>query len=137
MSEEKNRYWKLLASAWAVPLLFVLLYRLGGPGELMLYPLLVTPLFVLYHKHVQRPLYFALLGLLYFALLGLDLALAVAVGSALNTWLYYRFVSNDGMTPVVGMLMAFLGVGLTLLVTLILTIVKAIVQKKEPTHKNN
>ena len=129
MSEEKNRYWKLLASAWAVPLLFVLLYRLGGPGELMLYPLLVTPLFVLYHKHVQRPLYFALLGL--------DLALAVAVGSALNTWLYYRFVSSDGMTPVVGMLMAFLGVGLTLSVTLILTIVKAIVQKKEPTHKNN
>ena len=59
------------------------------------------------------------------------------MGSALNTWLYYRFVSNDGMTPVVGMLMAFLGVGLTLLVTLILTIVKAIVQKKEPTHKNN
>ena len=53
MSEEKNRYWKLLASAWAVPLLFVLLYRLGGPGELMLYPLLVTPLFVLYHKHVS------------------------------------------------------------------------------------
>ena len=47
MSEEKNRYWKLLASAWAAPLLFVLLYRLGGPGELMLYPLLVTPLFVL------------------------------------------------------------------------------------------
>ena len=72
--------------------------------------------------HVQRPLYFALLGL--------DLALAVAVGSALNTWLYYRFVSSDGMTPVVGMLMAFLGVGLTLLVTLIFTIVKAIIQKK-------
>ena len=88
----------------------------------MLYPLLVTPLFALYHKHVQRPLNFALLGL--------DLALAVAVGSALNTWLYYRFVSSDGMTPVVGMLMAFLGLGFTLLVTLILTIVKAIVQKK-------
>ena len=34
-------------------------------------------------------------------------------------------------------LMAFLGVGLTLLVTLILTIVKAILQKKEPPHKNN
>ena len=122
MSEEKNRFWKLLASTWTVPLLFVLLYRLGAPGELMLYPLLVTPLFTLYHKHVQRPLYFALLGS--------NLTLAVAVGSALNTWLYYRFVSSDGMTPVVGMLMAFLGVGLTLLVTLILTIVKAIVRKK-------
>ena len=118
MNEDQKRFWRLLASSWAVLLPFALAFRLGAPA---------APLFTLFYLRVERPLYFALLGL--------DLALAVAAGSALNTLLYYRHVSNDGMTPVVGMLMAFLGVGLTLLITLILTIVKAIVYKKDAEPK--
>ena len=127
MNEDKKRFWILLASAWAVLLPFALFYRFGAPGEIVLYPLLATPLFIFFYLFVKRPLYFALLGL--------DLTLAVAAGSALNTLLYYRHVSDDGMTPVVGMLMAFLGVELTLLITLILTIIKAIVYKKDAEPK--
>ena len=127
MNEDQKRFWRLLASSWAVLLPFALAFRLGAPGEVVLYPLLAAPLFTLFYLRVERPLYFALLGL--------DLALAVAAGSALNTLLYYRHVSADGMTPVVGMLMAFLGVGMTLLITLILTIVKAILYKKDAEPK--
>ncbi len=125
----KHVKWPLLIAApYSLVLLDVLLYRGGGPLSITVFLLLVPLLYYLFYSSTKKV--FA------FLLLCLNMGLASLLASYLSTRLYYHNVSNDGMTPTVGMFLAFLGLAVIALFTLALMITKAIAnrdrEKKAP-----
>lgn len=109
--------WMFLA-AWIPTLLTLLFYRLGDPGLMFIFMLAVPLLFVWYWiktKGVGLP-----------ALLSANLAFSYAVASNVLTWRYYHHVSDDGMTLVVGELLAWVGTALIALIGICLLIARAV-----------
>ena len=94
----------MFLAAYSVILLDVLLFRLGGPLDLLLLFTLAPLLLYWYFKQSA--------GLLTEVLLCANLALAYYAGSMIGTRLYYTHVSDDGMTLAVGALLALAGAAL-------------------------
>ena len=118
--------WMLLA-AYSMALLIVVLYRLGGPGEMALFMICVPLLFVWYWLQTES------VGML--ALLSANLAVSYAVASSLSTKLYYHHVSDDGMTLVVGDLLTFTGTALIIIIAVCLIIARAMKKRKNVVYE--
>ena len=113
----------LLAAPYSLVLFDVLLYKGGGPIEIVVFLIIVPTLFYLFFRSVKSALVFLLPCL--------NMALASVLASNLNTKLYYENVSSDVMTPIVGMLLAFLGLFLIALSTIALAVTKAVINRRE------
>ena len=63
-------------------------------------------------------------------LFGFNYAASYFLYSMLSTFLYYRNISNDKMTPVVGFGAALLGAIIAMAISVILTVVKAVILRR-------
>jgi hypothetical protein len=113
----------LLAAPYSLVLFNVLFFRRGGLTEIVVFLVLVPVLFYLFFRNVKSALVFLLPCL--------NMAIAFLLASYLNTRLYYENVSSDGMTPVVGMAVAFWGLIFIALGTIALAIKKAGINRRE------
>lgn len=112
----------MLLTAYSMALLIVVLYRLGGPGEMALFMIYVPLLFVWYWLQTE--------SVVMLALLSANLAVSYAVASDFSMKLYYQHVSDDGMTLVVGGLLTFSGTALIIIIAVCLIIARAVKMRK-------
>ena len=119
-----NKYkWIFLFLINALPfVLDVLFYTTGKVDNLFLFLPIFAGLTVLNYRNCQKVVPF----ILYQAFM---LICIICAGYA-STYLYYHNVSNDSMTPVVGMFMTILGASISIVATLITAVVKAVMNKK-------
>ena len=112
----------MLLTAYSMALLIVVLYRLGGPGEMALFMIYVPLLFVWYWLQTE--------SVVMLALLSANLAVSYAVASDFSMKLYYQHVSDDGMTLVVCGLLTFSGTALIIIIAVCLIIARAVKMRK-------
>ena len=119
-----NKYkWIFLFLINALPfVLDVRFYTTGKVDNLFLFLPIFAGLTVLNYRNCQKVVPF----ILYQAFM---LICIICAGYA-STYLYYHNVSNDSMTPVVGMFMTILGASISIVATLITAVVKAVMNKK-------
>ena len=103
------------------------LYSLGGMFDLVFFPLTFGLLTVLNYFVCKKTL-------LYVAMQSIILVSCVLSGF-FSTYLYYHNISNDWATPAVGMLLVFLEVIIIFVVTLITSIIKAVINKEHSNYK--
>ena len=115
--------WMLLLLINALPFgLDVTFYSVGAMVDLYLFLPIFAGLTVLNYRNCQK----AVPYILYQAFM---LVCIICDGYA-STYLYYHNVSNDSMTPVVGMFMTLLCASISIVATLITAVVKAVKNKK-------
>ena len=112
----------MLLTAYSMALLIVVLYHLGGPGEMALFMIYVPLLFVWYWLQTE--------SVVMLALLSANLAVSYAVASDFSMKLYYQHVSDDGMTLVVCGLLTFSGTALIIIIAVCLIIARAVKMRK-------
>ena len=119
-----NKYkWILLLLINALPFgLDVTFYSVGAMVDLYLFLPIFAGLTVLNYRNCQKVVPY----ILYQAFM---LVCIICDGYA-STYLYYHNVSNDSMTPVVGMFMTLLCASISIVATLITAVVKAVKNKK-------
>lgn len=117
----------MLLTAYSMALLIVVLYRLGGPGEMALFMIYVPLLFVWYWLQTE--------SVVMLALLSANLAVSHAVASVFSMKLYYQHVSDDGMTLVVGGLLTFSGTALIIIIAVCLIIARAVKMRKNVVYE--
>ncbi len=115
--------WMLLLLINALPFgLDVTFYSVGAMVDLYLFLPIFAGLTVLNYRNCQKVVPY----ILYQAFM---LVCIICDGYA-STYLYYHNVSNDSMTPVVGMFMTLLCASISIVATLITAVVKAVKNKK-------
>ena len=115
--------WLFLILINALPfVLDVLFFFTGKMDNLFLFLPIFAGLTVLNYLNCQKVIPY----ILYQAFI---LVLIICTGYA-STYLYYHNVSNDSLTPVVGMLVTLLGAGINILATVITAVIKAVMNKK-------
>ena len=115
--------WMLLLLINALPFgLDVLFFTTGGMDNLFLFLPIFAGLTALNYRNCQKVVPF----ILYQAFM---LICIICAGYA-STYLYYHNVSNDSMTPVLGMFITLLCAGISIVATLITAVVKAVKNKK-------
>ena len=115
--------WLFLILINALPfVLDVLFFFTGKMDNLFLFLPIFAGLTVLNYLNCQKVIPY----ILYQAFM---LVLIICTGYA-STYLYYHNVSNDSLTPVVGMLVTLLGAGINILATVITAVIKAVMNKK-------
>ena len=118
-----NRYkWIFLLLINVLPFaLDVFFYPAGAPLDLGLFLPVFTGLTVLNYKNCKKVIPY----ILYQAFM----LICIICAGCVSTYLYYHNVSNDFLTPVVGKLMTLLGAGINVVVTVITSVVKAVMRK--------
>ena len=115
--------WMLLLLINALPFgLDVLFFTTGGMDNLFLFLPILAGLTALNYRNCQKVVPF----ILYQAFM---LICIICAGYA-SVYLYYHNVSNDSMTPVLGMFITLLCAGISIVATLITAVVKAVKNKK-------
>ena len=115
--------WLFLILINALPFVWdVLFFTAGKMDNLYLFLPIFAGLTVLNYLNCQKVIPY----ILYQAWM---LVLIICAGYA-STYLYYHNVSNDSLTPVVGMLMTLLSAGINILATVITAVIKAVMNKK-------
>ena len=115
--------WMLLLLINALPFgLDVLFFTTGGMDNLFLFLPIFAGLTALNYRNCQKVVPF----ILYQAFM---LICIICAGYA-SVYLYYHNVSNDSMTPVLGMFITLLCAGISIVATLITAVVKAVKNKK-------
>ena len=115
--------WMLLLLINALPFgLDVLFFTTGGMDNVFLFLPILAGLTALNYRNCQKVVPF----ILYQAFM---LICIICAGYA-STYLYYHNVSNDSMTPVLGMFITLLCAGISIVATLITAVVKAVKNKK-------
>ena len=107
-------------------LLGFLLYRLGAGLEIAVYPIVSFFLLLWYWKGSDRWSTLAVCCVL--------LIVASGLGSRICTQLYYRNVSDDGLTIVVGDLVTCLFVSALSIVSVVLIVIKARQKRTQPSE---
>ena len=115
--------WIFLILVNALPfVLDVLFYTRGGLDNLFLLLPIIAGLAFLNHSNSRNVFEFILYQVF--------MLVCIICSGYASTYLYYHNVSDDSMTPVVGMLMAFLGASICIITTVIIAIVRAVKNKK-------
>ena len=104
-------------------ILNILLYSLGAPSELLLFPLFFGVLIYLNYRLCEKPLTFALIQVF--------MAGCIFISGYISTSLYYQNISDDGLTLAVGMLMTFVELAIAGITTMVILIIKIIQRKKK------
>lgn len=119
-----NKYkWIFLFLINALPFgLDVLFFTMGGMDNVFLFLPILAGLTALNYRNCQKVVPF----ILYQAFM----LICIICADYASTYLYYHNVSNDSMTPVVGMFMTILCASISIVATLITAVVKAVKNKK-------
>ena len=119
-----NKYkWMFLLLINALPFgLDVIFYSFGAMDGLFLFLPVFAGLTVLNYKNSQKLIPY----ILYQAFM---LICIICAGYA-STYLYYHNVSNDSMTPVLGMFITLLCASISIVATVITAVIKAVKNKK-------
>ena len=119
-----NKYkWIFLFLINALPFgLDVLFFTTGGMDNVFLFLPILAGLTALNYRNCQKVVPF----ILYQAFM---LICIICAGYA-STYLYYHNVSNDSMTPVLGMFITLLCASISIVATLITAVIKAVKNKK-------
>lgn len=125
-----NKYkWILLLLINALPFGFdVIFYSAGAPADLVLFLPVFIGLTVLNYKISQK--------LIPYILYQAFMLICIICSGYASTYLYYHNISNDFMTLVVGEFMTLLGVSISVFVTVVTSVVKAVITKKRTQNCN-
>ena len=99
-----------------------LIYRYGGPVEIPVYAVLIIALSMAnlkFAKDWPRLL-----------ILSVELVISIAAATALSTYLYTHFISDDGMSYTIGIILLIAGAAVTALIGTVSVIVKAVTDRK-------
>ena len=125
-----NKYkWMLLLLISAFPfVLDVIFYPVGAMVDLYLFLPIFAGLTTLNYLSCQKTIPYIFYQVF--------ILICIICDGYVSTYLYYHNVSNDSMTPTVGMLMTLWGVSISIIVTVVTSVAKAVITKKRTQNCN-
>lgn len=122
MKISKNKWLILLLSNIAPALLNLLLYRTGAMDDIYLFVPFFGFLTFLNYRNCDK--------VWQFLCIQLYMLVCIICSSSAETYIYYHNISNDFMTPVVGILVLIVEAGINIVTTIVAAIVMGIMKRK-------